>query len=206
MARMVLGIFRLREEAEDAINELERLGYNPRDISIVMRDRGEAEGLADDTGASVMGGTVSGATVGGAVGALAGLLVANGVLPGLGTILIGGPIASALGLTGAAATAVSGATTGALAGSLIGALTSFGLSDDEAKVYESRIADGGIMVAVPAKLGEESQVLDTLQGFGADQIKLVDTKPLERQEVRKQEMGSRQPAYFSEVKKKKRGR
>lgn len=206
MNKMVLGVFHDRTQAEDAISELERLGYNPKDISIVMRDQGQAEELAADTGADVVGGATTGAVTGGALGALAGLLVANGILPGLGTVLIGGPIAAALGLTGAAATAVSGAATGALAGSLVGALSGFGLSDEEAKVYEQSIMDGGILVAVPTDLDGQLGVQDTLEGFGADQIRVITSEDnlSSRARMGSEEMGSSRPAYFSEVRRRKR--
>src|SRR3989344_5832380 len=50
----------------------------------------------------------------------------------------GGTVAAALGITGAAATAVSAATTGALAGGLLGGLIAIGIPDKEAKIYEQR--------------------------------------------------------------------
>ena len=102
MAKTVLGVFANRDDAEDAINRLEADGYNPKDISIVMKDHKTAEYIRDNTGADV--------ATGGVLGALAGLLVATGIVPGIGAILIGGPVAVALGLTGTAATTLSGAT------------------------------------------------------------------------------------------------
>jgi len=152
MARLVLGVFTERNGAEEGITRLENSGYNPKDISIMMRDKHEAHDIADNTGASVVEGTLSGAATGGVLGALAGLFVATGVIPGLGAILIGGPLAAALGLTGAAATTVSGAATGVIAGGVLGALTSLGLSDEDARVYEESIKEGGILLAVPARL------------------------------------------------------
>ncbi len=171
--KTILGIFNERSSAEDAINKLDAIGYNPKDISILMKDRGEAKEMGSSTGVEVAGGAVTGATTGGVLGALAGLLVSTGVLPGLGAFFVGGPLAVALGLTGVAATTVSGAATGALAGGILGALTGFGLSDDDAKIYESRINDGGILVAVPTRTGEEDEVTAIMQEYGADQIRSV---------------------------------
>lgn len=172
MTKTVLGIFTERDDAGEAINKLKAEGYNPKDISIVMKDQKEGERLADDTGSDVVGGTMSGATTGAVVGGIAGLL-SSFVLPGLGAFFIGGPIATALGLTGAAASTVSGATTGAIAGGLLGALTSFGLSEDEARGYEERIKEGAILVAIPAKEGDERIVEQILREADADQIKSV---------------------------------
>src|SRR5258708_833576 len=197
MASMVLGVFDDRMNAEDAIMELERLGYNPKDISIMMRDRHVAESLATDTGASVAGGAVSGAATGGILGGLAGLLIGIGAItvPGIGALLIGGPIAAALGLTGAAATTVSGALTGALAGGLVGALMGLGVSEDDARYYEDKIRAGGILVVVPAHYGMEDEVSQVLTDFSAQQVRVVDQPTTAREEYEE----GYQPAYYSEV-------
>lgn len=180
MARLVLGIYSERIDAEDGIDRLRRSGYNPKDISIVMKDKTVAHEVADNTGASVASGTVSGLAAGGVLGALAGLLVSTGVIPGLGAFLIGGPIAAALGLGGTVATTVSGAVTGALAGGILGALTSLGLSHDEAKVYEEGINAGGILVAIPARMGEEDEVRMILEDTHADQVRTIDASETQR--------------------------
>jgi hypothetical protein len=201
---MILGIFSDRERAENLITQLETRGYNPKDISILMKIRDEAREMSESTGVGdVAEGALAGATTGAVVGGLAGLL-ASTILPGLGGFFIGGPIGAALGLTGAAATTVSGAATGAAAGGILGALTStFGLSDEEARTYEQRVQEGGILVAVPTRLGEESEVRDLMTEFGADNIKEVDqTTTRENVSRRSESMDSSesfQPAYFNQV-------
>jgi uncharacterized membrane protein len=177
MARTVLGIFNDRELAEGAIADLEDLGYNPKDLSIVLKDKRDKEAIEENTGAAadVAEGAVSGATTGLILGGLAGLVAAT-VLPGIGALFIGGPIAAALGLSGAAATTVSGAATGAVAGGLIGALTNLGLSDDEAKVYEDRVSEGGILVAVPVRGDESGEVEDVFEENKATDVKSVTSR------------------------------
>lgn len=180
MSYVVLGVFSDSENAEDAIYKLENRGYNPKDMSILMKDTGAAKDISKNTGASVADGAVSGAGTGAVVGGLTGFL-AGTVLPGLGGFLIGGPIGAALRLTGAAATTVSGAVTGAVAGGLIGALTgTFGLTDDEARVYENQISEGGILVAVPAKSGDEQEVKAIMRNFDADGLKLINSEDSNR--------------------------
>lgn len=174
MAKTVLGIFADRADAEDAINELSDDGYDPKDISIVLKDQREGEELSDNTGANVASGTVSGLATGAVLGGLAGL-VASIAIPGLGAFFIGGPIAAALGITGAAAATVSGAATGAVAGGIVGALTSFGLSEEEARVYEDHVKSGAILVAVPARRGEEGRVEQILDEYNADDIRTVSS-------------------------------
>jgi hypothetical protein len=176
MARLVLGMFGDRMMAESAIGDLEELGFNPKDISIVMRDRAAATEMATDTGASVASGAATGATTGGVLGALAGLLVGIGAItiPGLGALFIAGPIATALGLTGAAATTVSGALTGAVAGGLVGGLMGLGVPEEDARYYEDRIREGGILLAVPTEIDQDDEVRHILQDNGADQIRSID--------------------------------
>lgn len=178
MAQMVLGIFADRADAEAAIEDLKDEGYNPKDISIIMKDVEEGRAVAGTTGANVAEGAVAGATTGGALGALAGLLVGIGAiaLPGIGGLLVGGPLAAALGLSGAAATTVSGAVTGALAGGLVGALTGLGIPEEDAKVYEERIKSGAILLAVPARTGDGEDAKDILLDHGADQVRSVSMR------------------------------
>ncbi len=175
MTNMILGVFSDRPNAEHAIDELNSSGYDPKNISIIMKDKAEETAIAHNTGANVAGGAASGATTGGVIGALAGLLVGIGAIavPGVGALLIGGPLAAALGLSGAAASTVSGAVTGALTGGLLGALMGLGIPEVDAKVYETRINAGGILVAVPAREGEGTEAKDILQSNGADQIRTI---------------------------------
>jgi uncharacterized membrane protein len=176
MAKMVFGIFTDRKNAETAINELESEGFNPKDISIVMQNKEDADIIRNNTGANVAESTASGAATGAAIGGLAGLLIGIGAIaiPGIGALLIGGPIAAALGLTGAAATTVSGAATGALAGGLIGALVGIGVPEEDARIYEERVKSGAILVAVPAFSSEHREASAILRENGAEQIKSID--------------------------------
>lgn len=206
MDKVVIGVFSQRSRAENAISQLEYRGYDPKDISIMMKDTLEAGDIARQTGAeTVVGNTLGGAATGAVLGGLAGL-AASFVIPGLGAFFIGGPLAAALGLTGAAATAASGAATGAVAGGILGALTSvFGLSTEEARIYEDRINEGGILLAVPARIGEEQEVEGILTELGADNIRII-TSP-ERHTTRGEEISEgHHPAYFSEIRKRRKSK
>lgn len=172
MSHTIFGVFADRDSAEGAVNKLKANGYDPKDISIVIKDREERRTVADDTGADVVEGAATGATSGAVLGGLAGLL-ASIALPGLGAFFIGGPIAAALGLTGAAATVASGATTGAVAGGILGALTGFGLSEEDAKIYEQRINEGGILVAVEPRDGDDTMVESVFNEYNAENIRTI---------------------------------
>jgi len=187
MKKMIFGVFAERENAENAINELEHEGFDPKNISIVMKNEDDAKVIENNTGADVAGGAATGATTGAVVGGLAGLLIGIGAIaiPGIGALLVAGPIAAALGLTGAAASTVAGATTGALAGGLIGALVKLGIPEEDAKVYEERVKSGAILVAVPEMDGKHKEVSSILTDQGAEQVKTVDLKDDNRSEAHK---------------------
>lgn len=162
MKSITVGVFTSAAQAEAAINEVRKLDIPDASISYLYQNKkGELEhGTADeaveepiaDTAKQATAGAASGVVTGGAVGALAGLAVVTGVLPGLGALFIGGPLAAALGLSGTAATVAAGAATGALAGGLIGALTSVGITEPDAHLYEERIKRGEIMVIVESTI------------------------------------------------------
>lgn len=178
----VFGVFEDHKDVDKALSELDSKGYEGKDISIVMKDDGKGK-ITPGKGAA------RGATTGAIVGGIAGL-VAGFVIPGIGALFIGGPIASALGLTGLAATTASGAATGIVGGGILGALTGYGVSRQDAKEYERRIQQGEILVAVPARTDEERDVEAILEKYSADSIKSV-AMPEERQEEQYQERPER---------------
>lgn len=171
MTETIIAVFPNRTDAESVLARLESAGFNPKDMSLIVKDTRETV-TTTNTPAE---GAVSGATTGGLIGGLAGLLVGIGAIttPGLGAVLIGGPIAAALGLTRAAASTVTGALTGAVAGGLIGTLTGFGVPEDVARDYENVIRLGGVLLAVPATDQTRDQVRQVLQENNAEQIRTI---------------------------------
>jgi len=163
-----VGVFSDTDHAEMAINDLKAAGVRGTDISYVYSAEGKTV-IEEGDGSSVGGSAAAGAGTGAIIGGIAGLVVANGILPGLGTLFVAGPIATALGLTGAAATTAAGALTGAAAGGLIGALTGLGVSEEEAKVYEEKVKLGSVLIA--AKSGDPDKAREIFQNHGADEIR-----------------------------------
>ncbi len=170
--KMVFGIFPHQDQASRVVEILNRAGYEPKDISIVMKADVKTETKIPNVGESITKKTTSGAAVGGAVGAVTGLLMGIGILtiPGIGGLLIGGPIAAALGVAGAATMTVEGAITGALAGGLLGGLAGLGLPNKVAKMYEEQIREGGVLVAVSVYQDEEEEVGTIFKTNGASDI------------------------------------
>jgi hypothetical protein len=142
----VTGTFTDRDSAERAYNLMLSRGYSVKEINLMMSDETRRQYFSDETttdselGAKAM----ESAGVGGAIGVTAGAILATVaaigttiIIPGLG-LVIAGPIATAL----------AGAGAGGLTGGIIGALIGWGLPEERAKLYESDLKDGGIVLGV----------------------------------------------------------
>lgn len=82
-------------------------------------------------------------------------------IPGVGPLLAAGPIMGAL----------AGLGVGGAVGGLVGALVGMGIPEYEAKRYEGRVKDGGILVSVHCDSSEEvSRAKDILKATGAEDI------------------------------------
>ena len=178
MEIITFGVFSKQENAEKAINELGRSGFSTKDISIIMKDQGVTKEFAKTTENNVMGGVSTGITTGGILGGIAGLLIGIGaiIIPGIGGVIIGGPIAVALGLTGTTASTVSGVLTGVLAGGLLGGLIGLGLPESEARIYETDIKTGAVLLGVPSTELTAQTVKEILERNEGSQIRTVSRK------------------------------
>lgn len=171
--RTVAAVFRNWDEATHAVHALQDAGFDDDEIGIARMDdkkgsvkQVDTSGRAKDTGENVAGGIAAGAAVGGVTGLLAAL--ASLAIPGVGPIVAGGVLATTFGT--AAGTAIAsagvGAGIGAAAGGLIGALTSLGLSEEEARYYESDMRSGSTLVTVRADYAQADEAIRVLQQSG----------------------------------------
>jgi len=136
----VVGVFRERDQAERAIDDLHRSGFGDDQIGFAMRGpEGHEDVTTTDTGShagsGAAGGMLAGAGIGGVIAATAALLI-----PGFGPVVAGGILATVLG----------GAAIGAAAGGILGALVGAGVPEDEAHYYEGEFNEGRILVTVKA--------------------------------------------------------
>ena len=168
MSTLTVATFNNTNDAAKAIDELEASGVQNSEISYIGPSTEQETIIQSKDGESVMKGMGSGAVTGAVIGGLAGLIVAAGILPGLGALFVAGPLATALGLTGAAATTAGGALTGAAAGGLIGALSNLGISEADAKYYAERIRSGDILVTIKSA---NEKIKDILRENNANEIK-----------------------------------
>jgi hypothetical protein len=137
--------YRDRESAERSYDDLIKRGFKPSDIHVVMTDetrkrlypKGEPK---TDMGNKALEGAGVGGMVGGVVGAtVLGLAAAAATVtvPVLGLVIVG-PLAGA----------VAGVATGAATGGLVGMLVGAGIPEDRAKMYETELKGGSILLGV----------------------------------------------------------
>ena len=91
-------------------------------------------------------GATIGASTGGAIGGTIGLLAGIGALAILGSFIAAGPIIAVL----------SGGAIGAGVGGLTGALVGLGIPEYEAKRYEGKVKEGGILISVHSESNDET--------------------------------------------------
>src|SRR5438309_11461494 len=134
------GIFRTRNQAENAVDRLVAAGFRTEDISVLLPENVGTKDFAHEKNTKAPEGTTTGAVTGGVVGGTLGLLAGIGALaiPGLGPFIAAGPI---MGL-------LAGAGAGGAIGGLVGSLVGMGIPEYEAKRYEGRIKAGGILLSV----------------------------------------------------------
>ncbi len=156
-------IFPTRAAAESAVDRLIAAGFSNQDVSVLMADNDSAREFATEKNTKAPEGTTTGVGVGGVVGGTLGLLAGIGALaiPGVGPLIAAGPIMGAL----------AGLGVGGAVGGLVGALIGLGIPEYEAKRYEGRVKDGGILVSVHCDSSDEvSRAKDVLKQAGGEDI------------------------------------
>lgn len=88
-----------------------------------------------------------------------------------------------------------------MAGGVLGGLIGLGVPEEDARVYEERIREGGILLAVPSPAGSEVDVQEIMDACGATQVRMINFSDHE-EHLREHEA---QGAYFHDVGRRKRG-
>ncbi|OWR29918.1 hypothetical protein CDO73_12620 [Saccharibacillus sp. O23] len=143
MAQRVVGVFLTEREAAEVVEDLKKHGFDTENLSVITRNREEADAIIDPVHTKAPEGAAGGAAAGGLLGGVGGLLVGLGALaiPGIGPLLAAGPIAAAL----------AGIAVGATGGGLVGGLIGLGISEDDAKLYDEHVGSGRVLVIVDAE-------------------------------------------------------
>ena len=159
----VFGIYRDQLSVSNAVDALRAEGFRNTDISVLFPENEGTKDFAHEKSTKAPEGAATGATSGAVIGGGLGWLAGIGALaiPGLGPFIAAGPIMAAL----------AGAGAGGVVGGLTGALVGMGIPEYEAKRYEGRVKDGGILLSVHSDNSEwTKKAKQILERTGAQDI------------------------------------
>ncbi len=152
--RMVTGMFTDPQSTENAYNTLHERGYTTDDINLVMSDETRKKHFSGDAAETEIGtkaaaGLGTGSAIGGAIAGVVAAIGTSLVIPGLG-LVVAGPLAAGL----------AGAGAGGITGGIIGGLVGSGIPEERAKIYESGVKKGGIVMGVNARNDEDADYFE----------------------------------------------
>ena len=159
----VFGLYPSVDRAEQAVDALLVASFSNSDVSVLMADSQSSKDFAHEKQTKAPEGTATGVAAGGTIGGTLGLLAGIGALaiPGVGPFIAAGPIMGAL----------AGLGVGGAVGGLVGALVGMGIPEYEAKRYEGRVKDGGVLLSVHCDTSDQiTRAKDILKRTGADDI------------------------------------
>jgi hypothetical protein len=159
----VFGIYTDTTSVDRAVEALKAAGFSNSDVSALFPDNQGTRDFAHEKNTKAPEGATTGAGTGAILGGGLGWLAGIGALaiPGLGPFIAAGPIMAAL----------AGAGVGGAVGGLTGALIGMGIPEYEAKRYEGRVKDGGILLSVHSDTSDEiKRAKEILERTGAEDI------------------------------------
>jgi hypothetical protein len=143
MKNVVMCIVQSRHMAEPIVDDLQAAGFGSEDISVVFSNEAATKAFASEHATHPPEGLIDAAANGSAIGGAFGLLagIAALTVPGFGLLMAAGPLLGAL--------------TGATVGGVAGALVRMGIPETEARVFDSQLRGGHVLLSVHAKAGKE---------------------------------------------------
>ena len=157
------GIYRNRSSAENGVDALRQEGFRNTDISVLFPENEGTKDFAHEKSTKAPEGTATGAGTGAVIGGSLGWLAGIGALaiPGLGPFIAAGPIMAAL----------AGVGVGGAIGGIAGALIGMGIPEYEAKRYEGRVKEGGILLSVHCDSSDwTKKAKEILERTGAEDV------------------------------------
>jgi len=136
----VFGIYRDRASVDEAMTNLGVAGFRDPDMSVLLQENRGTKDLGLEKHTKAPEGTVIGGIIGVIIGGVLGWLVGIGtiVVPDLQALVAAGPVVAAL--AGACALGILGGIIGAIAGS--------SSPEYEAKRYNGRVKQGGLLLSL----------------------------------------------------------
>lgn len=165
----VFGIYPDREAVEEGVGHLRAAGFRSTDISVLVPENTGTKDFGHEKNTKAPEGATSGMVAGGITGGVLGWLTGVGMLaiPGIGPLIAAGPIVAALAGAGAVGTL----------GGIIGALAGLGIPEYEAKRYEGRIREGGVLLSVHCDNAEwVKRAKELLHTTGAQEVAATGEK------------------------------
>ncbi len=159
----VFGIYPSYAAVENGVDALKAAGFRNTDISVLFPENVGSKDFAHEKGTKAPEGASTGAGTGALIGGGLGWLAGIGALaiPGLGPFIAAGPIMAAL----------AGAGVGGAVGGITGALIGMGIPEYEAKRYEGRVKEGGMLLSVHSDNSEwTKRAKEILERTGAQDI------------------------------------
>jgi hypothetical protein len=164
--KAVLGLVRNHAQVDAVIGALLNTGFVRSDISTLCSGRPPTGAFVLDRSVQIPTRAVTAGGFGIALGAALGLLAGLGALaiPGLGPFIAAGSIMTAI------VSIVAGASIGGIAGALAG----LGISEIEARQYQSKLRDGVILLSIHVDDHDQrAHAKKVLEGYGATNIATV---------------------------------
>jgi hypothetical protein len=163
---LVLALFPDRAAAAAGARALHARGVGREQLSIVARDHQEEGDMADEM-EGTPGAEIEDSRAAARLGELGAYILAAMavVLPGIGPIVAGGPLAAGLG-----------EAAGHTVGSLTSVLRGTGVSAARATEWERRVLAGAVLLGVHATSVEAGVIRAALEGSGAEAIEVVSFK------------------------------
>ena len=136
----VFGVYRDSAALSGGLEALRATGFRNTDISVLLPENAGNKDFVHQKDTKAPEGATTGATTGAIVGGVLGWLAGIGALaiPGIGPLIAAGPIVALLAGVGAVGTA----------GGIVGTLIGLGIPEYEAKRFEGRVRNGGILLSV----------------------------------------------------------
>lgn len=162
MEKSVLCIASSQIQATNIVGRLKAVGFSTDDISVLLADTTSTPDFAAEQHPKAPDGAMTGAALSRALGLPFGM--GTLAVPGVGPLLVAGPLKAALSGSGVAAT-------------LIG----LGLPESEARAYEGRIRGGKILIAAQTPAPDQERAArQVFEAAGASNILATGDKPSPR--------------------------